>query len=137
MAELVPHKTSGPVADLHSKILEVCPPGVQILSISCSFWENLAPPPRGNPGSAAAGYSIMERIEFWSDEIEIMYFGRAEIVIYNLFYASTSKMSSYFLLAAYLNSFFNYCNVKNKITLESTFNVIVIFNYNLMELKHD
>ena len=40
------------------------PPGVQILSISCSFWENLAksyvgappgelaPPPRGNPGSA-------------------------------------------------------------------------------------
>ena len=37
--------------------------GVQILSISCSFWENLAkssvgapgelaPPPRGNPGSA-------------------------------------------------------------------------------------
>ena len=40
------------------------PPGVQIFSISCSFWENLAksyvgappgelvPPPRGNPGSA-------------------------------------------------------------------------------------
>ena len=40
------------------------PPGVQILSISCSFWEilaksyvgappgELAPPPRGNPGSA-------------------------------------------------------------------------------------
>ena len=40
------------------------PPGVQILSISCSFWEHLAksyvdappgelaPPPRGNPGSA-------------------------------------------------------------------------------------
>ena len=34
------------------------PRGVQILSISCSFWENLAksyvgapPPPRGNPGS--------------------------------------------------------------------------------------
>ena len=43
------------------------PPGVQILSISCSFWEilaksyvgappgELAPPPRGNPGSAT-GY---------------------------------------------------------------------------------
>ena len=39
------------------------PPGVQILSISCSFWENLAKsyvgakwgvgtPPQGNPGSA-------------------------------------------------------------------------------------
>ena len=40
------------------------PPWIQILSISCSFWENLAksyagappgelaPPPRGNPGSA-------------------------------------------------------------------------------------
>ena len=40
------------------------PPGAQILSIACSFWENLAksyvgappgelaPPPRGNPGSA-------------------------------------------------------------------------------------
>ena len=34
---------SGAVADLHSKILEARPPpGVQILSISCSFWENLA-----------------------------------------------------------------------------------------------
>ena len=32
-----------PVADLHSKILDARPPlGVQILSISCSFWENLA-----------------------------------------------------------------------------------------------
>ena len=53
------------VADLHSKILNARPPlGAQILSISCSFWENLAksyvgappgelaPPPRGNPGSA-------------------------------------------------------------------------------------
>ena len=30
------------VADLHSKILDAPPPGVQILSISCSFWENLA-----------------------------------------------------------------------------------------------
>ena len=56
------------MADLHSKILDAPPPplGVQILSISCSFWENLAklyvgsppgelaPPPRGNPGSATA-----------------------------------------------------------------------------------
>ena len=40
------------VADLHSKMLDARPPlGVQILSISCSFWENLAklyvgaPPP--------------------------------------------------------------------------------------------
>ena len=54
------------VADLHSKILDarpLPPPGAQILSISCSFWEFLAksyvgaprelePPPRGNPGSA-------------------------------------------------------------------------------------
>ena len=32
------------------------PLGVQILSISCSFWEHLAksPQPRGNPGSAIA-----------------------------------------------------------------------------------
>ena len=53
------------MANLHSKILDARPPlGVQILSISCSFWGNLAksyvgappgelaPPPRGNPGSA-------------------------------------------------------------------------------------
>ena len=51
------------VTGLHSKILDV-PPRVQILSISCRFWENLAksyvgtpgglvPPPRGNPGSAS------------------------------------------------------------------------------------
>ena len=52
------------VADLHSKFWTRIPPGVQILSISCSFWENLAKsyvggppwelatPPRGNPGSA-------------------------------------------------------------------------------------
>ena len=39
------------------------PPGVQILSFLCSFWQKnckiiavleLAPPPRGNPGSATA-----------------------------------------------------------------------------------
>ena len=43
----------GPVADLYSKILDASPSplGAQILSISCSFWENLAksyvgaPPP--------------------------------------------------------------------------------------------
>ena len=59
-------RTGNSVADLHSKILDARPPplGVQILSISCSFWENLAksyvgapseelaPPPRINPGSA-------------------------------------------------------------------------------------
>ena len=49
------------------------PRGVQILSISCSFWENLAksyvgappgelaPPPRGNPGSATA-YIILRSV---------------------------------------------------------------------------
>ena len=60
------------VADLHSKILDARPPlGAQILSISCSFWENLtktyvgappgelAPPPRGNPRSATAQGSLM------------------------------------------------------------------------------
>ena len=56
---------SAAVANLHSKILDAPRPlGVQILSISCSFGENLAksyvgglpgglaPPSRGNPGSA-------------------------------------------------------------------------------------
>ena len=52
------------MADLHSKILDA-PPRSKFLSISCSFWEilaksyvgaplptgELAPPPRGNPGS--------------------------------------------------------------------------------------
>ena len=57
---------SCPLADIHSKILDAPSPGVQILSISCSFWEHLAksyvgvppgglaPPPQGNPGSATA-----------------------------------------------------------------------------------
>ena len=50
------------------------PQGVQILSISCSFWENLAkssvgaahplgelaPPPRGNPGSATGIKGLMD-----------------------------------------------------------------------------
>ena len=43
-------------------------PRVQILSISCSFWENcmsappgeLAPPTRGNPGSATAVIIIID-----------------------------------------------------------------------------
>ena len=55
-----------PVADLKGGARDAHPPGVQILSISYSFWENLAklyvgappgelaPPPRGNPGSATA-----------------------------------------------------------------------------------
>ena len=65
-----------PVADLHSKILDARPPllGVQILSISCSFWEilaksyvgappgELAPPPGGNPRSAT-GHPIKESPE--------------------------------------------------------------------------
>ena len=62
------NKHTSAVADLHSKILDT--PPVQILSISCSFWENLAKsyvgatpppppgelasPPQGNPGSATA-----------------------------------------------------------------------------------
>ena len=47
------------------------PPGIQILSISCSFWEILAKlyvgapgswrPPRGNPGSATACLFIQNR----------------------------------------------------------------------------
>ena len=60
-------KSTPPLADLPSKILDARPLlGVQIFSISCSFWENLAkmcvhapppprgftPPPGGNPGSA-------------------------------------------------------------------------------------
>ena len=52
------------VADLGGMRDVYTPLGVQILSISCSFWENLVksyvgtpprglvPPPRGNPGSA-------------------------------------------------------------------------------------
>ena len=63
-----------PVADLHSKILDVRPLGAQILSISCSFWEFLAksyvgappgelvPPPLENPGSATALYTVLCRL---------------------------------------------------------------------------
>ena len=55
------------VAEIHSKILDVCPPSAEnIFQFSCSFWEKLvklyvgatpSPPspnfqPRGNPGSA-------------------------------------------------------------------------------------
>ena len=52
------------LVDLRRGPRDACPPGVQILSNTCSFWENLAkscvgtppgglaPPPRGNPGSA-------------------------------------------------------------------------------------
>ena len=44
------------------------PSGVQILSISCSFWENLAnrmlaPPPRGNPRSATDKKTVCHQIE--------------------------------------------------------------------------
>ena len=65
------------VVDLHSKILDARSPlGVQILSISCSFWENLAklyvgappgevaPPPRGNPGSATGQFRLKLRNAF-------------------------------------------------------------------------
>ena len=68
------------VADLHSKILDARPTlGVQILSISCSFWEilaksyvgapppppgELAPPPRGNPRSATDGHVWIAIYEF-------------------------------------------------------------------------
>ena len=52
------------------------PLGVQILSISCSFWEilvksyvgtppsgDLAPPPRGNPGTATAdNFSLIDHM---------------------------------------------------------------------------
>ena len=70
------HKSA--VADLHSKILDARPAlGAQILSISCSCWENLAksyvgappgelaPPPRGNPRSATdqVNYQIKEKCD--------------------------------------------------------------------------
>ena len=57
------------MADLTEGAGDAPPPlGVQILSISCSFWEilaksyvgapagELAPPPRGNPGSATGSH---------------------------------------------------------------------------------
>ena len=56
------------VADLKGARGTPAPLGVQILSISCSFWENLAklfvgppglaPPPRGNPASATNQVSV-------------------------------------------------------------------------------
>ena len=52
--------TSYSVADLHSKILDAHPPGVQILSISCSFWENLTKSYVGTPqgvGTPSSGKS--------------------------------------------------------------------------------
>ena len=61
-----------PVADLRGAQGTRAPPGVQIFSISCSFWENstnsyvgappgeLAPPPRGNPGSATESGSFYD-----------------------------------------------------------------------------
>ena len=62
-----------PVADLRGARGMRAPLGVQILSISCSFWENLAKsyvvapwgvgaPPRGNPGSATGIISIIQLI---------------------------------------------------------------------------
>ena len=59
-----------PVADLRGA--RGTPPRFQILSISCSFWENLSksyncmlappgeltPPPRGNPGSATVNIEL-------------------------------------------------------------------------------
>ena len=53
---------NGAVADLHSKILDAPPPpGVQILSISCSFWEILAKSYVGAPlwgvGAPSSGKS--------------------------------------------------------------------------------
>ena len=51
------------------------PPGVLILSISCSFWENLAksyigtgelvPPPRRKPGSATDDHPLTSNILFF------------------------------------------------------------------------
>ena len=60
------YSNSNTVADLRGHEGHASPLGARILSISCSFWENLAksyvgaptgelvPPPRGNPGSATA-----------------------------------------------------------------------------------
>ena len=54
---------------------EACPPGVEILSISCSFgkiWQNhmlappgeSAPPPRGNPGSATGNAFVQKTNDY-------------------------------------------------------------------------
>ena len=72
------------VADLRGGAGDARPPlGVQILSISCSFWENLtnlyvgappgelAPPPRGNPGSATAKDTLTFNLSSQVEIIEI------------------------------------------------------------------
>ena len=62
--------------------------GVKILSISCSFWGNLAksyvgppppptpgelaPPPRGNPGSATGNVSTLLRISICGSKINLV-----------------------------------------------------------------
>ena len=53
------------VADLHSKILDAPPPPVQILSISCSFWENLAKSYVGAPWRVGAPSSGKSWIRHW------------------------------------------------------------------------
>ena len=62
------------LADLGGGVRDARPPlGVQILSISCSFRENLAcsrppwrvhAPPRENPGSATGWYKVSDRDTF-------------------------------------------------------------------------
>ena len=66
----------------------VPPLGVQILSISCSFWEilaksyvgdppgELAPPLRGNPGSATGHFSRkctahLPTVQFWWESLDV------------------------------------------------------------------
>ena len=71
-----------PVVDLRGGARDARPPwGVQILSISCSFWENvaklyvgappgqLAPPPRGNPGSAT---DVGRTIQLYQLEVTVV-----------------------------------------------------------------
>ena len=56
--------------------------GPQILSISYSFWGNLAPPPRGNPGSATEIDYIIEST--CSIEINLCKFGQIKLDLFQL-----------------------------------------------------
>ena len=66
------------------------PPGAKVLSFSCSFWENmaksyvgaareLAPPPRGNPGSATVINGLPGKTELF-----VMSFKLAQLVKFDL-----------------------------------------------------
>ena len=93
------------------------PPGVQILSISCSFWENLAksyvgappgelaPPPRGNPRSATAGGGKYSAIFYGLtiSAIEINWWGSK---IASVIYSTSIIYWWYILLGRQMTSFY-------------------------------